>query len=293
MRAFVLSAVVSSLLLSTAPVSAAPSAGSRAAVLQQVENSMRVTGTLHIEADGSVSDVLLDKADRLPAGVAKLVSENATSWRFEPVEIDGQPRAVKTPMSVRVIARQREDGNYEIGIRSANFDRHDPLDPNSLRSKDLRPPRYPANAFRAGAVGTVFLILKINREGRVDDVVAEQVNLGFADREMVMQRYRDLFAENAIKAAHNWTYHVPTTGEDASKPYWVARVPVSYAINSHSIEENDAYGTWKRYVPGPRQTPSWEQIHDAPGFSPDLLDEGVHLADGGNAPRLITPLGSI
>lgn len=43
--------------------------------------------------------------------------------------------------------------------------------------KDMQPPAYPVNAFRGGATGVVYLLLKIGRAGKVEDVVAEQVNL--------------------------------------------------------------------------------------------------------------------
>jgi len=42
-------------------------------------------------------------------------------WRFEPVLLDGKPVAAKAPMSMRVVASKRDDGNYNIGIRSAYF----------------------------------------------------------------------------------------------------------------------------------------------------------------------------
>jgi hypothetical protein len=282
--------VVSALLFGSPSTSAAPAG--RAAVLQQVENSMLVTGTLHIETDGRVSKVILDKPELLPAGVAKLVRESAAGWLFEPVLIDAAPRPVAAPMSVRVVARQRDAGDFEVGIRSASFDQYDEKDRSNLRKLEMAPPHYPEPLYRAGASGTVYLLLKVGRDGKVEDVVAEQVNLNFAEREAAMQRFRDMFARNAITAARRWTYEIPSEGDQVDRPYWVLRVPVSYQLaDGRSLP--DSYGKWQRYVPGPRQLPSWRELEDAPGFSPDAIGEGVYLANRANSPKLLSPLGGI
>ena len=288
MRSFLFSAVFSAFLLVSAPLSAAPSPGSRADVLRQAEHSMRVTGTLHIETDGRVSDVLVDKPDQVPEGVLRFVRQSAAAWQFEPVQIDGQTHAVKSPMSIRLVARQLDDGGYELAIRSVHFG--DNGNTSGLEKKKMKPPQYPEKAWRAGAFGTVFLLLKINREGTVEDVVAEQVNLGFADRERVMQDFRQLFAQNAVAAARKWTYVTPSEGEQAQQPYWVVRVPIEYSLRTQTDDQRDDYGKWRAYVPGPRQTPQWREVTDAPGFSPDALGNGIFLAGTNTGPKLLTPL---
>ena len=89
-------------------------AQSPGAVRKQVEGSMLVTGMITIRADGGVAAVELDKQDRLPEGIAPFVTQVATSWRFEPVLIEGVARQVRTRMSARLLAKPTGDGVVQL-----------------------------------------------------------------------------------------------------------------------------------------------------------------------------------
>jgi hypothetical protein len=265
-------------------------AQSPGAVRKQVEGSMLVTGMITIRADGGVAAVELDKQDRLPEGIAPFVTQVATSWRFEPVLIEGVARQVRTRMSARLLAKPTGDGKMQVSVRSADFGDYEatPVEERISR-KRLMPPGYPTAAARAGAQGTVYLLLKIGREGVVEDVAAEQVNLRMVASEAQMRQFRERFARAAIAAAESWTFNPPTRGEAAEQPYWVVRVPVDF-----SFRETRPYGQWEGYVPGPRERVSWAQQEDRPGFSPDVLaDGGLHMEGGKQGPRLLTPLDGV
>lgn len=265
-------------------------AGSLDAVREQVEASMVVTGQLDIETDGSVSRLDLDHEDKLPVGVIELVRDRAMAWKFEPVEREGKVVKARAPMRLRVVAKKLDDGNYRITLRGVNFDRYDSEDPATLRSSRMRPPEYPAEAFQVGAAGNVYLAVKVGRDGRVLDVVPEQINLRFLASEDRLARLRKVFADSATKAARRWTFQVPSEGALADQESWSLRIPINYSLNGQAAEGLDrSYGTWIPYVPGPYTPAPW--IERAPaGFSPDTLgDSGVYMADG-NAPRLLTPL---
>jgi hypothetical protein len=152
----------------------------------------------------------------------------------------------------------------------------------------MDPPRYPENAYRAGVSGTVYLILKVGRDGSVQDAVAEQVNLRVVAPEADMRTFRNIFAKSALSAARKWTFRPPTEGEYVAEPYWTIRVPVSYSFENHSKEGD--YGRWVSYVPGPRERAPWVTDKDRAGFSPDsLVEGGVYMASE-KGPRLLTPL---
>ncbi|WP_241772723.1 energy transducer TonB [Stenotrophomonas pictorum] len=286
-RAMGLAGVV---LLATPLVATAAGYGP-AAVREQVESSMLVRGEVQIETDGTVSAVTLHREEKLPRGVVTLVREAALQWRFEPIVVEGAVVKAIAPMSLRVIARKGEGDSFEVALRGLNFQRFDSEDPQNVASLDMPPPRYPEQAWRTGASGDVYLLVRVGRNGQVEDAFAEQVNLGFLSSAAEQRRFRELFARNAVAAARRWTFRTPTTGETASQPYWNIRVPVSYRLSTGTVpREHDGYGRWNSYVAGPRESAPWRDAAQEAHFSPDTLPEGgVYMADA-KGPRLLTPL---
>ena len=285
---------VAGVLLLAAPVwaSAAVSSGSVASVRQQVESSMLVGGEVHIEQDGTVSGVVLRQEDKLPEGVVKLVRDTALQWRFEPIVVDGRAVKALAPMSLRVVARKVEGGSYEVSLRGVSFQKENSADPHDVTAIEMAPPRYPEQAFRSGATGSVYLLVKVGSDGKVEDAFAEQVNLTFLSRESEQRRFRELLAKNAVSAARRWTFRVPTEGEGATKPFWNVRVPVSYTINNPTAPKGaETYGRWISYVAGPRERAPWRTESQEAGSAPDTLAEGgVYMADRNTGPQLLTPL---
>ncbi len=278
-------------LLATMPASAAESAGgTRAAVRQRVESSMLVRGEVAIEADGSASALQLYRQDKLPPGVVELVRGLAMQWRFEPVMEGGRAVPVRAPMSLRVVARKVDGDQFEIGLRGVSFDSRNTDDRQSVTRLSMTPPRYPEQAYRAGASGNVYLLVKVGRDGGVEDVFAEQVNLTFLSNEADQRRFRDMFARNTMAAARQWRFDVPSEGEAAGLPFWNVRVPVSYSLGDSSRRDADDYGRWVSYVAGPRERAPWRDEAQEAGSAPDTLaDGGVYMADR-QGPRLLTPL---
>ncbi len=274
------------MLLAAASVQARPSE-----VRKQMEASLSVAGVLTVTPAGEVTAVGLDDEASLPPGVRDLVKRSAAAWRFDPVRDGGRPLPTQLPMSLRLVANQSGDGSYLIRIRSAHFGGTSD-DAASVRAQDMIPPRYPETAFRAGATGTVYLLLKVGRDGAVEDAFAEQVNLTVIDSESRMQRWRDVLANASLQRARSWRFQVPAEGPDAGDPFWVMRVPVSFSLHSDARGiASDRNARWQTYVPGPRQSPSWRaRKGEASTDSPDALpDSGLFLADGAGV-RLLTPL---
>ncbi|MBD9470607.1 TonB family protein [Pseudoxanthomonas sp. PXM01] len=272
------------LALAWAPGAGAQNAG---AVRKQAEASMRVTGSISIAVDGSVESVELDTPEKLPDGIPAFVGRNVATWRFEPVMVDGQPRRALTRMSALLVGRSLGDGQMEISIRGADFGDYEAMpEAERVSAKQMRPPGYPMAAAQGGVQGTAYLLLKIERDGTVGDVIAEQVNLRIVANESQMNQHRDRFARAAMAAARKWTFAPPTVGAQATQPYWVVRVPVDF-----NFGEARRYGKWAVYIPGPRMSPAWAPADEAPGFSPEALaDGGVHLAGNTRGPKLLTPL---
>ncbi|PZQ13207.1 MAG: hypothetical protein DI564_11915 [Rhodanobacter denitrificans] len=272
------------LLWSTGLFAAGPNA-----VRKQIQASVLVTGSVVIEADGRALGLEIDARDALPEGVAELIEEAGTTWVFEPVVVDGTPRKAKARMSVRVVATRLDDGNYQASIRSAYFgsDAATPAEyqarPDAIKPIKKPVPDYPTEALSSGARGTVYVAVKIGRQGSVEDLVAEQVNLRSVGNERDMNRMRELLARSATSAIKRWTFRVPTDSDPA--PFWTVRVPVLYDI------ERTQYGQWEVYVPGPQQRMPWYDAQPAATDSPDAMMAGGTY-EIGKGLRLLTPLQS-
>jgi hypothetical protein len=250
-------------------------------VRKQVEVSMLLTGTIDIERDGSVSGYAIDHSEQVPDYVVSHLDRIVPGWRFEPTLRDGAPVAVRSPMSVRMVAKPAGEGSFKVSISGVSFDKYNDSATDEITRDRMPPPSYPAAAAAMGGKGTVYLVLRINREGRVEDLFVEQVNLTAIGTEDEMEKMRESFSKAATKAAWKWTYHPPTTGDDVDDAYWAVRVPVDFMLWD---EKPPRYGTWHAYLPGPRATASWAQD----GASPDAIVAGVHPVGGGV--KLLTPL---
>ena len=134
-----------------------------------VEASMLVTGNVDIDRAGQVTAHTLDQRERLPDYVASLVDRAVPQLRFEPVLLHGQPVLARAKMSLLLVARQAGDGEMQISIRNANFGEDATADyPGSVRAASMRPPSFSAERGAAGRKGTVYLLVKVARDGAVE-----------------------------------------------------------------------------------------------------------------------------
>jgi hypothetical protein len=253
-------------------------------VRKQIESSMLVTGTIDIEPDGRVGGHALDQAEQLPPAVVAFIGRNVPEWKFAPVVVDGKPVRARVSMGLRIVAKRLDEGHFAIRIRNAGFSEYRPGDYPT--SKNMPPPKFPNAALRGNVSGTVYLVVRIGRSGRVEDVAAEQVNLRVVDSEKGMQNWRDLLAKVAEKGARAWEFNPPTSGAELDKPYWLARVPIEFIIGG--MEKAPKYGEWQAYVPGPHQRIPWLGNNDASPGPDALLAGGVYPI--GLGPQLLTPL---
>lgn len=264
-------------------------------VRDQIEASMLVTGYVYIAPSGAVDRLELDQPDKLPPAVHNVVSQAGPTWVFDPVMVDGVARKAKARMSLRVVATRHSEDNYEVTLRSAYFgeeamsadERIEHMGASTVRSRELRPPLFPQQAAEMRARGTVYLIVKVGRDGVVQDAFPEQVNLQVIGREKQMDAMRAMFTRSAVNGAKRWTFHPPTEGPEATRPFWLVRVPVDYAMLE---DKKPGYGQWDAYVPGPQAKHPWAEDASAPSEAPDAMIAGG-LYPVGKGLRLRTPLG--
>lgn len=252
----------------------------------RLEASMLVTGHLDIETDGLVSSLSLDREDELPDYVAGLVKRAAPGWRFEPVVVDGAAVRARARMTLRMLATQVGDGNMAVSISRASFGDRYPKGSDYVSSVRMRPPTYPWTALERNATGTVYVVLKVGRDGKVEDAFVEQINLRGLGPDATMRLLRKAFSNAALDAARRWRFAPPTTGDQVDDPYWSLRVPVEFTMGSEDIEDT-SYGKWVAYVPGPRQSAPWAGPDEEEG-NDAMTDGSFHQA--GTGFRLLTSL---
>ena len=256
-------------------------------VKKQAEASMVVTGHVDIDADGSLAaHHINDRAD-LPDYVVELVDRAAAAWRFEPLEVDGEPVAARARMNLRLVARPVGDSEYEISIANGSFGEYsDTATDHVTRRGELTPPRYPNDLLQRGVEGTVYLLVKVGRDGSVEGVVAEQVNLRTFEQEREMERMRRSFANRSINTAREWKFNPPTTGTHVDDEFWLVRVPIEYRFSNVPTTG----GPWEQYVPGPHNPGPPEWFEDTPAASASDAQVAGTIQMVGGERRLITPL---
>ena len=264
------------LLLAGACLASEPSARER------VEASTLVDGTIGITPEGKVLAYTLDRPERLQPVVREAIAKAVPQWTFQPVLLDGKPVAAKTKMHLRLVAKPQGDDNYQLSIRSAYFGDQS----SSVKHVRQVPPRYPQQAIRARLGGTVYLLLRIDREGKVLDAVARQVNLDAIASDHVLKQWRELFADVSLRAARQWTFSPAKPDDPAVRD---VTVPVAYATREFGSARPDTYGQWERYVPGPVEPAPWFDADKMLSGGADALPgEGIY---GQPSLSLLTPLG--
>ena len=262
------------------------------ATMKDAEASMLLTGTIKVDPKGAVTGFTIDHREKVPGAVAQLVDGTVPHWRFDPVTRDGRAVAATTTMSMLVVASQPDDTHYRITLKGATFGDgaddagHGASDEKSVTAKSMRPPEYPASPYLSGVTGVVYLVVKIDQNGRVDDASVEQVNLRALGSVRDSENWRRAFGEAALRAAKRWTFNVPAAPINEG-PFFSVRVPIDYQFQG----EAPKYGEWVTYIPGPRQTIPWLDQHDMDDWSPPdaLVAGGVYQP--GKGLHLLTPPG--
>lgn len=261
-------------------------------VRRQAEASMTLSGVIDIGREGQVEGFQLDHREKVDAGVAGFVDKAVQGWRFEPVLVDGKPVLARTTVRLRLIAGNMEADSMQVRVADARFGKlSDSRQPSTddVTGAKMRAPAYPPQAASIRGQGTVLLLVRVGRDGKVADVIAEQTNLTVVGPERTMNQLRDVLAKASVRNARDWTFNPPTTGEDKDRDFWTVRVPVNYFFDKQS----ERYGRWAAYIPGPRQQAPWKTGEDALVAGTDLLPEGgVYMVGRAQeGPRLLTPLG--
>lgn len=240
------------------------------------EASMVVTGTITVNPDGSVNSYTLDQPDKLPPAATQVASATLPKWKFQPVLEDGKPVMAKSSMSVRIVAHPIDAQHATVSITGASFGRDASQRKDSpecesgecLIAKLRTLPPYPIEGLRNQLSGTVYLVQEIGRDGHVVRQAIKQVNL----RSRWYASSAKMFADASLEVARDWTYSVPTSGDEAKRDHWIVSIPVDFTLGG-----TYAYGQWEPYIPGPVKIIPWatdDTNHVAANGSSDAIPDG-------------------
>lgn len=221
---------------------------------EKSQASMLVKGHIVVTPTGAVSSYAIDDADSLPAPVREFIAQSVPRFRFGPVRKNGHPVAARAAMSLRLAARRLPDNpsNFELRIGSAYFG-EEAERPDGAKASQ-RKPRYPDRAIRVRVGGTVYLVIKVDCSGRVEQIAAEQVSLNVVGREREVRRLREMLAEASIEAASDWTF--ASADPPAASDERVVRTAVTFELQKLG-EKYSPFNHWGVSVPGPRTAVEW------------------------------------
>lgn len=226
----------------------------RAASIRQqresLELSLLVSGSIIINPDGSLRSYQINDASKLPPSILTLIARSAAHWRFEPVIRNGRAVAAKSAVTLRIVARQEPGNRYQLSIRGAQFGGDSSKD---FASYHRVVPHYPFVPELAGFQAETYMALRINREGKVVDVAATQVNLGEIGPPHLMAYARKRFTEASIEACRQWTFKIAKGSHPSFEGYWIVLVPIDY--EPYPGKSNEP--AWQTYVPGQQQFVPW------------------------------------
>lgn len=245
--------------------------------------SMVVSGVLDINPDGSVRDYTVNRPEKLPSVVLDVLKQTVPGWRFE-VDMR-RPAIARVRMNVRVVAKPVDRTKFSISVEGVDFADDSRNAAEDLTERDMPPPVYPKEAIDIRTEATVYVLVRVGRDGHVLDAAAEQVNFTRACPKHARAGLERSFIASSLRVAHRWRFAVPTKGPLADAPYWDARVPVAYSLLAYGRPDEAAYGDWEPYLPGRRLAIPWETDPSLLATAPDAAPDGkATLLDG--KPRL-------
>jgi hypothetical protein len=223
----------------------------------------RLEGSLVIDVDGSVDSFQIDTPmiEGLRAGVERAVS----SWRFNPVLLDGKPVRASYPM-ILTLAGTRIGEGYNVKIDNAVFPLKKPGETkpgysvdtpsSSIVIRDMHPPMYPTDMMRAGISGTVLVAFRIGADGRVAEASSVQTMLfDLRGRDRVMQQIVRQFERVAVSSVKDWTFVVTAKTGAPAVADMTQYVPIAFLMEG--VQYDPKPGKWRTVVRDAVKRPAW------------------------------------
>lgn len=236
--------------------------------------TMRVDGELTIGTQGEVEAYAL--RTELTPDLQKMLDKAIPKWTFVPIEQDGKPVRAKTPMRITLVAREIGEKKYEVKIDNVIFAPLTKEDRKAVEAAEaakhtsgkaivgweikVHTPiylNYSSGLIASGVDGSVLLRLRVNPDGSVADVFAEQSSLyNVKGNPKVLDKARALLEKDTIAAVRKWTFSVENASPEQKKEI---RFPLSYHFSQKPERKS---GIWLYEYRGPRLDPPWKKADD-------------------------------
>lgn len=254
-----------------------------------VQESILVSGTIDVESDGSVGGYRLEHESELPPSVVARIAAAVPTWRFRPTIIDGEGVAVRARMHLRLVAKPINASAKEIRLSSASFP-HNAATGETLEIGHVSLTDLIRALSRLRADGIVYVSMKVDRDGRVEDAVVRQVTLYARTTRSRMALVRDEYTRSALITVQRMRFLPISAGESRHAPYWTGILPIELCMDESPCYTRKPW-QWGGYFPGPLNRAPWDIDHPTGATDPrgDAIPSGrFQLANGELI--LITPL---
>ena len=185
---------------------------------------LHASAEVELGADGKVRSIELD-GKRIPESARAPLEAQIASWEFEPARVDGRPVSSRTHVHVTLKAEPLEDNPDALALRIAAAS----AGPGTI---DARPPRYPSQAIRAGAMADVIVQADVNADGVVTAVREHAVKTNRGH-----ERYGELFTRISMDAVRNWRFE-PEQVEGHGVATTIL-VPINFCIDNRPCTKMD------------------------------------------------------
>ena len=232
-------------------------------------------GRLTIDGEGRVIAVELDNRD-LGEEIVAAYEQQIRTWRFEPIVEDGRPVNARARMQLSLLAfRAPDQDGMRLAFEKVQFVDPEPSAPPAvLESMRTAPPRYPANALRAGLGGMVQLAVRVGPDGRPVDVASIRFDLlGDVPRGTSGDVHAAQLQKAASDAAMKWEF--------PDRAGQVVLMPVRFSPGTGR--------GWLRTRSIAIDVPEWVTIAMAEDVAIELGESGI--ARPASPFRLLTPIG--
>lgn len=254
------------------------------AVRKQIESSMLVTGTIDIDASGRVAAYGLDKPEELPEGIIAMAAAQVPSWAFDPIVVPADQTTTRSRMSLRFIAKQHEGQQPRVTLQGARFFSARDMDGFPIDRERSTAIVYPLTAMRNLFVsGTVYMAVRVDRNGHVVDTAVEQINLTVVGSENETERWRQVLGRHWQQGIKRLRFDVPASAFVDNNSTVTGRIGFHFRRADAPAWQ---YGDWEPHVPGPHTRIEWLPDPDA---RPDTFRPGA-LHTAASDRRLLTPL---
>jgi TonB family protein len=195
--------------------------GMTAAIASDDSNALYVSGIIEVDATGKVETVRVTSSPLRPE-MEQRVLEAVRGWTFNPFEVDGVARRIRTSMDLRLELVKREQGHV-LEFAETRFGQ-----PVLIAS---RAPRYPSIHLERRLGASLLMAITVEDDGSVssaEPVRGQIIGARLGGENGIRQALKP-FAQSARNAMLAWRYDFLEPVSNGEKRRFL--VPIKYTLS--------------------------------------------------------------